>query len=77
MLRSLICAETDGQQHKAIIAEVRLTSIRGCAIVDAMNRARLPRLPLDGRLMAPGFVLGRQALVPVDKPAGGGAFVSM
>ena len=54
------------------IAEPRLTSARECAIVDAMSRARLTRLPLGGRPVALGLVLGRQALEPVDKSAGGG-----
>ena len=49
-----------------------MTSARGCAIVDAMNRARLPKLPLGGGLMVPGLVSGRQVLAPADKPAGGG-----
>ena len=46
--------------------------MRGCAIVDAMNRARLPKLPLGGGSTVPGLFSGRQALAPVDKPAGGG-----
>lgn len=66
-----------GQQHDTTIAQTRLTSARGCAIVDAMNRARLSRLPLGGGLPVPSLFSGRQALAPVDKPAGGGAFVSM
>ena len=54
------------------IAEPRLTSARECAIVDAMSRARLMRLPLGGSPVAPSLALGRQALEPVDKSAGGG-----
>lgn len=61
-----------GQQHDTTIAQTRLTSARGCAIVDAMNRARLSRLPLGGGLPVPSLFSGRQALAPVDKPAGGG-----
>ena len=53
-------------------AEARLTSTREYAIVEDMNRARLPRVPLGGGLSVPGLVSGRQALEPVDKPAGGG-----
>ena len=61
-----------GQQHDTTIAQTRLTSAMRCAIVEGMNRARLPRLLLGGGLMVPGLVSGRQALAPVAKPAGGG-----
>ena len=50
-----------------------MTSARGCAIVDAMKRTRLPKLPLGGGLTVPDLFSGPQALAPVDKPAGGGA----
>ena len=59
------------------IAEPRLTSARRCAIMSAMSRARLTRLLLGGRPVALGLALSRQALEPVDKSAGGGAFASI
>ena len=43
-----------------------------CAIVEGMNRARLLRLLLGGGLTVPSLASGRQAFVPLDKPAGGG-----
>ena len=65
------------QQHDTIIAQTRLTSAMRCAIVEGMNRARLLRLLLGGGLTVPSLASGRQAFVPLDKPAGGGAFVSL
>ena len=53
-------------------AETRLTSAMRCAIVEGMNRARLLRLLLGGGLTVPSLASGRQAFVPLDKPAGGG-----
>ena len=60
------------QQHDTIIAQTRLTSAMRCAIVEGMNRARLSGLSLGGGLTVSGFVSGRRAFAPVDKPAGGG-----